>query len=227
MKKYVAIILALVMVLALAACGGSDKSELTKAYNDAANAYNEVATLANENGWNANEEINSTLTGIAGKLEKYKAIVTGSDKITDEDMASYIEDLKALLPIMEEFKTTVANPFEAEASDAAEAPAGVDLTGTAWAFNGGMNPEGVEMTQEELDAVVAEQGVFGYTFGEDMTMAVVANDQEIQGTYEVAEDGTIVLNYSDASLQAALMNVDGRPVLMVTFPDGYIYYFAQ
>ena len=128
---------------------------------------------------------------------------------------------------MEEFKAQVSAPYEADASSAPQEAAADGLAGTAWKFQGGMNPEGVEFEQADLDAIISEYGNMGYVFGDDMTMTAISNGQELTGTYEVAADGVITLNYGENPLQAGVVDLDGRLVMMVNYPDGSTYYFVQ
>lgn len=105
MKKFAALLLAMMMVFTLAACGGSDEpagtgltdmngnevtqdtiTKLTEAYNAIAVPYNEIATTANENGWMADEQtaaefnaLSSTLGFIGAALTEDLSMLDGSD----------------------------------------------------------------------------------------------------------------------------------------------------
>lgn len=105
MKKFVALLLAMMMVFTLAACGGSDEptgtgltdmngnevtqdtiDKLTEAYNAIAVPYNEIATTANENGWMEDEQtaaefnaLSSTLGFIGTALTEDLSMLDGSD----------------------------------------------------------------------------------------------------------------------------------------------------
>lgn len=105
MKKFVALLLAMMMVFALAACGGSDEpagtgltdmngnevtqdtiDKLAEAYNAIATPYNEIATAANENGWMADAQtaaelnaLSSTLGFIGTALAEDLSMLDGSD----------------------------------------------------------------------------------------------------------------------------------------------------
>ena len=134
MKKLLALLLAPVMCLSLAACGGSDEptdsvtitdkngeavsqetlTELTEAYNAIAVPYNEIATAANENGWMADEQtaaelnaLSTTLSFIGTGLTEDITMLEGSD------FDALISSLENELPaIMDTLAERVSVPYE-------------------------------------------------------------------------------------------------------------------
>lgn len=118
MKKFVALLLAVMMVFTLCACGGSDEpagtgltdmngnevtqdtiTKLTEAYNAIAVPYNEVATAANENGWMADEQTAAEINALSSTLGFIGAALTDDLSMLDgSDFDTIIEKLENDFP---------------------------------------------------------------------------------------------------------------------------------
>ena len=112
MKKVIALLLAIVMCVALTACGGVDKSAAIDAYNANHLLLVEVAELANANIEIMDASVTDAVTEISYALGDIQAELESAD-ITQErvdeieaQMAVYAEELAAYKAIVEE---TVAN----------------------------------------------------------------------------------------------------------------------
>ena len=107
MKKLFALLLAMMLVMNLTACGGDSSSEqtaaeteaveteaaeeaisagepteeqlkaITEAYNQVATLYNDVAVAANENGWMSDEQTAADIKDIGSVLEPVGTALTG------------------------------------------------------------------------------------------------------------------------------------------------------
>ena len=133
MKKILALLLSLMLVLSLAACGGDDTTDtavdeepegritdeqladLTAAYNNVAVPYNEIATAVNENGWMNDEQtatemkaLSDTLGFIGKGLTEDISLLDGSDF---DALIDYLEN--EFPPALEELSERVSVPYEA------------------------------------------------------------------------------------------------------------------
>lgn len=106
MKKILVLMMALVMTLSLAACGGVDKDAVTKAFNNTNTAYNTVATYANENLDKMDQPTMDELTVIGDALAAFKAEIESND-LTQERADEIIAELEAFPANIAEAKTKV------------------------------------------------------------------------------------------------------------------------
>lgn len=91
MKKLIALALALVMCLALVACGGTDKQPAIDKFNETSIAFNAVAAEINANIELFDEEVITTMTDMANLLNEYNALLSGDQEIAQEDLDAMIE----------------------------------------------------------------------------------------------------------------------------------------
>ena len=107
MKKLIALSLALMMMFALAACGGPDKQPAIDAYNKLAANYNTFVAQENENldAW-AEEDI-EYMNEIAAVITEYSEKLSGDTEFTQEQ----IDELKAHV---DEINYDVAAAYEKE-----------------------------------------------------------------------------------------------------------------
>ena len=138
MKKFLALLLAMMMVLSLAACGGDEPedsapvsedgptTEQTQAVTDealipVANAVNEVAPIFNEvyeiaeaHGWLEDEQTATELQAVMGTLTFTQSALTDDpsklENVTDFD--SLAESILQLAPALEEIAERVSVPYE-------------------------------------------------------------------------------------------------------------------
>ena len=107
MKRVLVALLSLAMTLRLVACGGDagvDNQPLVDAFNAASTAHAEVATLMNANMGVADPELTDVMIEMAEVLSDYKAIVEGTDELTQEDVDSMVEYLEEIPPLMATYK---------------------------------------------------------------------------------------------------------------------------
>ena len=135
MKKFLALLLALMMCLSLAACGGDSSEDsaaedaavsedgptskqiqaVTEAYNQVATLYNEVATTANENGWMADEQTAADIQTIGATLEPVGTALTGDLSALDgADFDALPDALLEYVPDLEALAEKVAEPYGGE-----------------------------------------------------------------------------------------------------------------
>lgn len=86
MKKLIALVLALVLCLAVAACGGPDRQPAIDAFNKARDAFNEVATVINADIEAYDEEVITTMTEMANLLEEHRQVLEGNEELTQEKL---------------------------------------------------------------------------------------------------------------------------------------------
>lgn len=131
MKKFLALLLAMMMVLSLAACGGDEPEDsapvsedgptseqiqaVTEAYNQVATLYNEVATAVNENGWMADEQTAADIQAIGDTLEPVGTALTGDLSALDgADFDALPDALLEYVPDLEALAEKVAEPYGGE-----------------------------------------------------------------------------------------------------------------
>ena len=140
MKKLFALLLAMMLVMNLTACGGDSSSEqtaaeteaaeeavsegepteeqlkaVTEAYNQVAILYNDVAVAANENGWMSDEQTAADIKDIGSVLEPVGTALTGDlSALEGADFDSLPDVLIEFAPVLEELAAKVAEPYAAE-----------------------------------------------------------------------------------------------------------------
>lgn len=227
MKKLAALFLTLAMALSLTACGGVKTDAVKKAYADTAAIYNETANTANANGWAEDADLSAALAKCGEELTKIKSDVEGG-KLTQEQVDQYTARLGEIATELAPYKETVSVPYAPEPTPEAEPEAqGFTIEGTAWAMSGGMNADGVEMTQEDLDQVYAAMGAPVYQFGGNGALIYQTNDATTEGTYTVNADGTVDIAFGDVAESALMTQINDAYVLLITGEDGGTYYFTQ
>ena len=131
MKQFLALLLAMMMVLSLAACGGDEPensapvsedgptTEQTQAVTDealipVANAVNEVYEIAEANGWLEDEQTATELQAVMGTLTFTQSALTDDpsklENVTDFDALA--ESILQLAPALEEIAERVSVPYE-------------------------------------------------------------------------------------------------------------------
>ncbi|MBQ1264110.1 MAG: hypothetical protein IIY04_01670 [Oscillospiraceae bacterium] len=202
MKKLTALLLAIVMCVALTACGGVDKTAAIDAYNANHLLLVEVAELANANieimdvsVTDAVTEISYALGDIQTELESADITQERVDEI-EAQMAVYAEELAAYKAVVEE---TIANGGAA----ASEYDVLVAFATRLYAH------------QEEMMAISAE-------VNEGTLTAEAATDRFIQlandssATYEEIAD----TEWTEENIDAAQTLLDGA----YQFVSGAVYY---
>ena len=107
MKKFIALVLTVIMCLSLVACGGPDRQPAIDAFNKAKDAFNEVAVMINADIESYADEVVDTMSEMAGVLEQHKELLEGEGELTQEtldemiawyaDVEEWVADVKAEL----------------------------------------------------------------------------------------------------------------------------------
>lgn len=119
MKKTISLLLALVLCLSLAACGGKkgpseeQLTAITDAYNKAADLYKEVSSNAQDNGWMEDQETADAIKAIGDKLEPIGKALDGdiSGLGKDADLDQLPEELRSYLPELESLEDKVSKRY--------------------------------------------------------------------------------------------------------------------
>ena len=90
MKKFIALLLALVMGLSIVACGGPDKQPAIDAFNHAKDAFNEVSAEINKEPDAYAEEVIDTMIEMANLLQQHGEILGSDQEITQEQLDEMI-----------------------------------------------------------------------------------------------------------------------------------------
>jgi len=104
MKKLIALLLALVMCLSLAACGGPDKQPAIDAFNAANTVFNEVANVMNENPDDFDQEMFDGMNSIATALAEYRELLESDEEITEEMLDEMIAWFASVEEVIAETK---------------------------------------------------------------------------------------------------------------------------
>ena len=109
MKKAIALVLALVLCLALAACGSPDKQPAIDAFNKASKAFDAVAAVINADPEAYAQEVIDTMVEMANVLKQHKDLLESNQSLTEEkldemiawygDVVEWVDDVKAELDI--------------------------------------------------------------------------------------------------------------------------------
>ena len=106
MKKLLAIVIALVMCLAIAACGTTvNKQPAIDAFNSANTAFTEIANTINADPDSYDEEIIDIMIEVAGVLAEYKSALEGDTELTEEDITAMVDWFAELEGWIAEVKT--------------------------------------------------------------------------------------------------------------------------
>lgn len=117
MKKVISLLLALVLCLSLAACGGSkgpsdeQLTAITNAYNEVSNLYSEVTANADNNGWMDDLETADAIKAIGDKLDPISKALNNkqfSDLGADVDFDKLPGEIRGYLPELEALEEKVA-----------------------------------------------------------------------------------------------------------------------
>ena len=103
MRKLLTILLAAVLCLFLAACGGPDKQPAIDAYNELAKNYNKFVEISNEDlsGWS--EEDIDYMNSIADAITQYGEQLKSDDELTQEQLDEMVEACNEFNGIIEEY----------------------------------------------------------------------------------------------------------------------------
>lgn len=104
MKKLISLLLALVMCLSLAACGGGvDTQPAIDAYNELTENYNEFVDYANADLDSYTQEDIDMMNGCAAVIDEYGAKLGGDTEFTQEEVDEMVEMFEEFNGIIEEF----------------------------------------------------------------------------------------------------------------------------
>ena len=247
MKKFLALMIALVLILSLAACGGGvDTTEAVNAFNTNNNALTEVSTLANDNIDLMDAATTGALTEIANAFADYKTELESGD-ITQERADEIVTELADYPAQIAALKTQVEVLIAGEGSETDPSDESLSLldtvsfyvvpegiVGTTWGFGGGYI-DGAEMNADEANEVLAQYGgSFQIVFDDESNATMVQGGGSLAGAYEPdADGGTLNLLFSDGETDypyaARFTDMGGTPVMML-FPDSTgmnALYFSQ
>ena len=104
MKKLIALALAMILCLALVACGGPDRQPAIDAFNKAKDAFNEVANTINADIEAYDPELVDAMIEMAGVLEDHKARLESDEEISQEQLDAMIEWYGTVEEWVEEYK---------------------------------------------------------------------------------------------------------------------------
>lgn len=111
-NKLLAMVLVLVMVLGLTACGGPNVDELSKNYDAFQVKFNEMADVMEANGWTKSDEMYYPVEEVAQTMTQYADAIENPenyDQATIDQMAQNCIDLIAWV---DEVMPIVSVPFE-------------------------------------------------------------------------------------------------------------------
>ena len=235
MKKFLAVILSLALALSLAACGGDsgpDVTALSDSYSALSTAYNDMVDVATANGWEQDEEVTTGLNSIVEKINTVQPVIEDPSGKTQEQIDALTQTCDDLTAWVADMNEVVSVPYDGAAATDADTTSGnpldtmdfyavpEGLAGTGWDFNGGCM-DGVNMSDEDYTAFLEQYGgMLGIVFNDDTSVSIVQGGGQLDGTYAVADEATLTLDFPDAGLTySALFTQDGQTPVMVLLTD--------
>lgn len=112
-RKLLAMVMLLVMVLSLTACGGPNVDELSKNYDAFQVMFNEMADVIEANGWTKSDEVYYPVEEVSQTMSQYADAIENPDKYdqaTIDQMAQNCIDLIAW--IENDVMPIVSVPYE-------------------------------------------------------------------------------------------------------------------
>lgn len=91
MKKLLTFALAMVMCVALAACGGPDKQPAIDAFEKTSASFNEVAAVINADPDSYPDELITIMIDMANALNEHKQLLASDTELTEEKLNEMIE----------------------------------------------------------------------------------------------------------------------------------------
>lgn len=107
MKKVLALVLALVICLSLAACGGDvvTRQDAIDAFNPASISLGDVSKAINADPDSVTQELIDELIGYATEMNEFKAVLEGTEELTEEELNEIIVRTGEIGARAEELKT--------------------------------------------------------------------------------------------------------------------------
>lgn len=112
MKKIIVLMLAMIMVISLVACGDSKKQELIDSFNEASDEFNETAEYMNAHLDQVDDELISVSQQMSELLTQYKNIIEGDTEISDEQQQEMIDWFATVVDWANEAKTELEAALE-------------------------------------------------------------------------------------------------------------------
>ena len=195
MKKILALIVALVMALSLAACGGVDKAAVTEAFNNTNTELNSVVTLANDNLDKMNQPTMDALAEITNAMAAFKAEIQ-SDDLSQERADEIVAELKNYPARIAEMRTKVEALIEASGAEITEEQAAkLAQLAQSLAEVHAKFAEHYESFNDEtkvfVDNIAATVNDIGAILDGSLAIDSVQADGVIQGSQEVLEASEI------------------------------------
>lgn len=236
MKKLISTLLAVLMLLTMAACGGTNPKldEAIDTFNSLSDQFNEVAALVNENEGVIDADVIGIFNELSDMLDKYADTLENGEALDDTQLDAILGWFGTAKTSLVEVKTAVEIAVEAEkiiedetedenvfpealqSVDAYEVP---DVSYTGWQLAGGMI-DGKEMEQEDLDAVLtACGGSFMFVFDAPGVVNMYNGETVFAGTYEtVADNFAVYMAFEGYSYYGVFTTVEDTVVLIVANP---------
>lgn len=212
MKKMIALMLSLVLLMAFTACGGEKKEE--PAANSNTSGQSEAGQTENDKNDTEEEEPAEQEEEEPAEQEEIEPAAQDQEEPAEQEETEQGTDdgdgpSDGLLDLLRQLSPVA--PTE-------------DIIGTAWEFSGGMI-DGVEMEQAEAEQnLEMYSGELNIVFNDEESISMVQGGGTLNGTYGLTGDGYIMgieFDNAGSSLRYAglLTDVDGTIVLMLFSDD--------
>jgi hypothetical protein len=109
MKKFIALLMALVMVLSLVACGSDapDKQPAIDSFNAAIEVYNEFVEVANADIDSLSDEEIEYFNAISAYLEEQGALLGSDEALSQEQIDEMVEMFDEFAGVMQEIMAEI------------------------------------------------------------------------------------------------------------------------
>ena len=156
MKKFFALLLALMMCLSLSACGGSevDTQPAIDAFNEASTAFNTLADEVNANPDAFDDEFIADLQEMSASLSEYQATLESGEALTEENVNDLVSAFGEVKTWADDAYVQVQEQLEAAETD-----------------TGLTDRNGEPVTQGTLDALTAAYNAVAVSYNAIATNA--------------------------------------------------------
>ncbi len=217
MKKFLALMLAVAMVLTLVACGSSPdltkKQEAVDSFNAMSASYDELVELLNEYIDLLPEGTVEEYNSIVDEITPYKEHLESEDVLSDEEYDAMIALFDTIKTQVEDGLPVIQAEIDAITSQPDAGSGEVDplaiLTGCTWEVVGGTLGE--DPWDDATLASVMETfgGSCYYNFDMDGNVTqILGTGSEVTGTYSAYDDVYILLDFSGTQMLAAVAETE-------------------
>ncbi len=111
-NKLLAMVLVLIVIFSLTACGGPNVDELSKNYDAFQVKFNELADVIEANGWTKSDEVYYPVEEVAQTMTQYADAIENPGKYEQSTIDQMSQNCIDLLAWVDEVMAIVSVPYE-------------------------------------------------------------------------------------------------------------------